>query len=198
MAVGEAQYITGYLRGVKLIRIQTLEADGDNPVSPVYYKITTPQAVGISMEVEEGESSVLRGGDQVIARIQDIDTIVGGTLTLTNAKFDIEALYHLCGGTLIEETIDLTDYNTGWEMPTIAEQQTRLPVLLEIYVQNFSSSGVQTNWVKYIFGWCIGYAPNIEHNDQEWATPELTIKCSENETQSLPIYTKEYVNALPA
>lgn len=198
MAIADPQYRTGYIRGINRVRIQTLEADGDNPGTPVYYYITTPQSVAIEMQVEEGESSILRGGDIVVARIEEVDTIVGATITLTDAKFDIEALLHLCGGTLIEDTIDLTDYNIGWDCPTIAEQQTRTPVLLEIYAKNFTASGYSDAFVKYTFGWCIGYTPGAEHNDQEWSTNEITIKCSENGTQSLPVYSKEFTDSLPA
>jgi len=197
MAVGDAQYRSGFLRGVKLLRIQTLEADGSDPTTPVHYKMTTPQSIGIETETEEGESAIQRGGDAIVARVQEVDTIVGATLTVRDAKFDIEAHIHLCGGTLIEETILTVDYNTGWEMPTIAEQQTRLPVLLEAYIKNFTSSGYQDSYLKYVFGWCIGYSPSTEHNDQEWSSPEITIKCSENGTQSMPVLTKQFVDSLP-
>jgi hypothetical protein len=198
MAIADPQYRKGYIKGVKLVRIQTLESDGDNPVTPVYYKIETPQSVAIEQETEEGASSVLRGGDMVLCRVEEVDTIVGATITLVNAKLDAEALLHLCAGTLIEDTIETVDYNIGWEMPTIEEQQSRVPVLIEIYAKNFNSSGNHDSYVKHTLGWCIGYAPGASMADTEWMTPEITIKCSENGVQSLPVMKWEFVDALPA
>lgn len=198
MAIADAQRRTGYLKGIKLIRLEVLDSDGDTLATPVYYTITTPQAVGIEPETIEGERTELRGGDVVLLEAKEHDVITGYTLTLKDAKFDIEATLHLCGGTLIEETIETTDYNTGWEHPTISEQATRTPCKIEIYVQNFNSGGSQDSYIKYTFYYCIGYAPSLEHNDQEWSTPELTIDSKPNATQATSVYHKEFVDALPA
>ncbi|HSQ88172.1 hypothetical protein, partial [Romboutsia sp.] len=140
--------------------------------------------------------SILRGGGKVLTEIKEINTITGYTLTLVDAKFDIEALLHLCGGTLIEETIDVTDYNTGWEHPTIEEQQTRTPIALEVYAENYDSGGNNDSYIKYTFWYGIGYTSSVEHNDQEWSTPEIEIECKENTAQTKSVYHKEFVDSL--
>lgn len=199
MAIADAQRRTGYIYGVKGIVVEVLGADGSAVTpTPTRYGMDTPQSVKIEPEQEDGESSVLRGGGKVLTRIKEVNTIVGQTLTITDAKFDIEGTLHLCGGTLIEETIETVDYNTGWEAPTIEEQQTRTPCKIEVYAENYNAGGSRDSYIKYSFYYGIGYASGVELNDQEWSTPEIVIDCQENNAQSTSTYHKEFVDSLPA
>lgn len=189
-----AQTKRGYLRGVRGLLITPLNPDGSMLTSPKAHWIDTAQEVSIEAEVVEGESADLRGGDRLLARIEEEDVVVGVTLGFTDARFDAEATVLLAGGTLIMED----DEVIGWEAPTIEEQSSRAPFQAEVYVQNYNASGGKDGFLKYTFRYCKSRVPNISHGDQEWGTPEFTVIARENPATGESVYKKEFVDALPA
>lgn len=198
MAVGDAQYRTGYTKGIKGAVIEVLDTDGSAVTpTPTRYGIRTPQEIGYEFNVVEGAEDQLRGGDIILINVKENDVIVSAKVTITNAKFDCEATYHIAGGTLVTEEIDSTDYNNGWEFPTIAEQATRTPFKLELYIQNFNSSGQQDSYMQVNFWFGKGYMTGVEHADQEWGTPELEIVCEENGAQTKSIMDIGWTDSLP-
>lgn len=198
MAVGDAQYRTGYTRGIKGAVIEVLDTDGSAVTpTPTRYGIRTPQEIGYEFNVIEGEEDQLRGGDIILINVKENDVIVSAKVTITNAKFDCEATYHIAGGTLVTEEISTVDYNNGWEFPTIAEQATRTPFKLELYIQNFNSSGQQDSYMQVNFWFGKGYMTGVDHSDQEWGTPELEITCEENGAQSKSIMDIGWTDTLP-
>lgn len=198
MAFGEPQYRTGYTKGIKGAVIEVLQSDGSAVTpTPTRYGIRTPQEIGYEFEVVEGDESQLRGGDQILVNVKENDIIVSANISITNAKFDVEATTHIAGGTLVEETIDLVDYNNGWEFPTISEQATKTPFKLELYIQNFNASGQQDSYMQVNFWFNKGYMTGVTHSDQEWGTPELEIKAEENGAQSKSIMDIGWTDTLP-
>lgn len=198
MAVGDPQYRTGYTRGIKGAVIEVLQADGSAVTpTPTRYGIRTPQEIGYEFNVVEGAEDQLRGGDIVLINVKENDIIVSAKITITNAKFDCEATYHLAGGTLVTEEIATVDYNNGWEFPTIAEQATRTPFKLELYIQNFNSTGQQDSYMQVNFWFGKGYMTGVDHSDQEWGTPELEINCEENGAQTKSIMDIGWTDTLP-
>lgn len=198
MAVGDAQYRTGYTRGIKGAVIEVLQSDGSAVTpTPTRYGIRTPQEIGYEFEVVEGAEDQLRGGDIILCNVKENDVIVSANLSITNAKFDLEATYHIAGGTLVTEEIDLVDYNNGWEFPTISEQATKTPFKLELYIQNFNASGQQDSYMQIDFWYNKGYMASVNHSDQEWGTPEIEIKAEENGAQSKSIMSVGWTDSLP-
>jgi len=187
----------GYLRGVRGVLITVLNSDGSMPASPTKYWIDTAQNVSVEAQVAEGETADLRGGDKFLTRVEDEDIVVGVDLTFTDARFDVEATVYIAGGSLITVTEGADERIIGWEAPTIAEQNSRTPFQAEVYVQSFDEKGGREAYLKYTFRYCKGYAPNIEHADQEWGTPEFTIKARENPATGESVYKKEFVSSLP-
>lgn len=191
------QLKSGYLRGVRGLLVTQLNADGSTPASPEVHWIDTAQKVGIELEIEEGESATLRGGDHILARIEEDDTIVGANLKFTNARFDAPATTLIGGGSLVTQD---GDPNTiiGWEAPTISEQASgKTPFKADVYVQNYNSSGGKDGFLKYEFRYCKGTLASVEHSDQDWGTPEFEVKGRENPYSGLSVYRKTFVSALP-
>jgi len=190
---------SGYLMGVKGAILIPLNPDGSMPDTPERHPIKTTQNVGVEMEVVEGESTELRGGDVLLARVQEDDYVVAVNLTLTDARTDLVAEAIITGGQLITQD----DGQGGQEVigiaaPTIEQQrQGRPPFALEVYVANFNKSGGRDGWLKYTFPYCRGRAPNIEHQDREWGTPEFEIRAEENPATGESAYRKEFVDQLP-
>lgn len=188
---------TGYLKGCRGLILTPLNPDGSMPTSPTKHAVKTAQSVSVELETVEGESGELRGGDRVLARFEEHDVVVGANLTFTDARFDAQVAQIIGGGQLITTTEGTDERVIGWAAPTIEEQGQRTPFQLEVYVANYNKSGGVDGFLKYTFPYCIGYAPSIEHQDQEWGTPEFEIRARENPATGESYVRKEFVDQLP-
>ena len=193
-----AQNKRGYIRGVRGLVITGLNSDGTMPVSPTRYGIKTAQEVSVEAEVVGGKAGELRGGDKVLAYVKDPDTVVGVNLGVKDARFDARALVLIGGGTLIEVVEDEDTRITGWEAPTIEDQQAPPVFQVELYAQSHGSRGELEGYLLYTFAFARGRVGNVTHSDAEWSTPELALWCAENPSTSGGVYRKEFVAALPA
>jgi hypothetical protein len=188
----------GYLRGVVGMVITPINKDGSEMAAPTSYGIKTAQEISVENEIIEGEAGELRGGDRLLAYVRDDDTVVGVNLTLTDARFDAQALELIMGGTLIEDDTDPENPEiVGWEMPTIEEQQNKPVFRADVYVRSYNSHGVVEGYVKYAFKYCKGTVGDVTHSDTEWATPELNVWAQENPNVTGGVYKKEIVDELP-
>jgi hypothetical protein len=185
---------TGYLYGCRGLVITKLNADGSMPGPPDRYGIKTAQKASVELQYEEGEKSTLRGGDKVIAIIEQEDVVTGAGFKFTNAKFDAKATEIIAGGTLLTSGEEII----GWEAPKIADQGSRLPFAAEVYVVNYNSRGVVQGYLEITLPFCFGKAPAVEFSDTEWSTPEFEIKAKENPATNASCYRKKFVNDLPA
>lgn len=187
----------GYLRGVRGVLLTPLEPDGSpkDPAADAYW-IDTAQTVGVDVQVVDGEVSDLRGGDKLLVRVEDEDYIVGADLSFTDARFDAKVAEIIGAGSLIAEGEGEEEEIVGWEAPTVEDQFERDAFKAEVYVQSFNARGGREAYLKYTFRYCRGFAPNIDHSDQEWGTPEFTIKAREHPAGE-SAYKKEFVDSLP-
>jgi len=189
---------TGYLKGVRGLVLTPLNPDGSMPQSPTRHGIKTAQGASVEPEIVEGESGELRGGDRVLARFEEHDVVVGVNVTFTDARMDAVAARIIAGGQLLTQDDGQGGQTViGYVAPTIEEQAQRIPFQAELYVANFNKSGGVDGYVKYTFPYCIGYAPSIEHQDQEWAAPEFEIRARENPSSGESYCRWEFVDSLP-
>ncbi|NPV44805.1 MAG: hypothetical protein HPY70_12660 [Firmicutes bacterium] len=187
----------GYLRGVRGLILIPLNPDGSDKTPQERHPIKTPQAIELEMEVLEGESFELRGGDRPLLRGEEPDTTVGVNLTITDARFDLAAVQYIAGGTLITQTSKTGEEIIGWEAPTIEQQSELRPFALEVYVANYDEKGGVDGFIKYEFPYCIGRAPAISHSDREWGTPEFEIRARQNPAKGGGPWKVEFVDTLP-
>jgi hypothetical protein len=187
----------GYLKGIRGILVRKLNLDGTIPGTEEKHWIDTAQSAQVEMIIKEGETSSLRGGDRLLAEVKANDIVTGANLKFTDARFDAKATTLIAGGTLITATEGPDQRIIGWTAPTIAEQATRTPMEVQVFVPAYNSSGGINGYVQYTFYYGIGYPGNITHNDNEWSTPEFTVKCQENGGQGKSVYDKKFVDALP-
>lgn len=186
----------GYVRGIRGFVVVALDAAGVPAVPAVSYGVRTAQQVGIAVETEAGEAAVHRGGDSILARIKDPDTVVGLTLTLQDARFDARAIQLIAGGTLITIVEGPNTRINGWEAPTLAAQQNPPRFRLEAYSANYNSQGAIDGFVKYTFPFCRATFGNQTLQDQTWAIPELNVECAEPPAGG-GLYRIEFVPVLP-
>lgn len=189
----------GYMRGCRGILLTKLNADGSMPNPVEKYWIDTSQEASVETEVVEGETSDLRGGDRLLTRVEENDVIVGVNLDFTNARFDAKVVQLLQGGLLITTAGegDEEEEIIGWEAPTVASQSVKHPVQAELYVQSYNGEGGREAYLKYKFPYCIGNMGSVEHSDQEWGTPEFSLKARENPSTGASAYSKQFVDDLP-
>lgn len=183
----------GYLRGCRGILITELNSDGSMPDTPKRLWIDTAQEASLEAAIAEGETSDLRGGDRMLVRVQENDVIVGLNVEFTDARFNLEAVELVQGGTLIQTDEEIV----GWEAPKVADQNANVAFQSEIYVQSFNAEGGREAYLKYKCPYCTGVMGSIEHSDQEWGTPEFTVRARENPSTKASAYRKEFVSSLP-
>lgn len=191
------QVKTGYLKGVRGLVLTPLNPDGSMPSNPTRHGVKTAQQASVERVTVEGESGELRGGDRVLARYEDPDVVVGYNITFTDARMDAEAAKIIGGGQLITQTEGTDERVIGYAVPTIEEQAQRIPFQAELYVANFNASGGVDGFIKYTFPYCIGFSPNIDHQDQEWGTPEFEIRARQNPATGESCMRWEFVDQLP-
>lgn len=189
----------GYIRGVRGLVVTRVNSDGTADGAAVAYGIKTAQQVGIEVQAVDGEESVLRGGDKVLARVKDPATVVGVNLTVQDARFDAKAIQTLCGGTLIEVAEGADTRINGWEAPSISDQQIPPYFKAEVYAVSHDARAGVEGYVKYTFPFCraVGFGKETL-KDKEFAVPELTLEAMENPSVTGGAYKKEFVAALPA
>ncbi|SFU40425.1 hypothetical protein [Alicyclobacillus macrosporangiidus] len=188
---------TGYLKGCRGLVITPLNLDGSMPTNPQRYGIKTSQEVSVDLETVDGDNGELRGGDRVLARFEDTDTVVGMNLQFTDARFDAQATQIIAGGTLIFDESDPTKI-IGWVAPKVSEQGTRTPFAAEVYVANYNSSGGVDGFVCFKFPYCIGYVPTADFQDGDWGTPEFEMRARENPATGESYMSWQFVDQLPA
>lgn len=181
------------MRGCRGLLITQLNEDGTSKDNPTTYWIDTSQEASVESEIMEGESSDLRGGDHLLVRVEDQDTTIGVNLSFTDARFDAGVLEVVSGGTLILDGTEIV----GWVAPKIADQTVKNAFRSELYVQSFNSEGSREAFLRYSFPYCIGSTGSITHTDQDWGTPEFSVKARENGATGESAYSKEFVADYP-
>lgn len=186
----------GYVRGVKGLVITAINADGSakDPVATPY-GIKTASQVAVSVILENGAATVLRGGDKILAYVKDPDTVVAANLALQNVRLDAQAMVDLAGGTLLS---DGTSVITGWRAPTIEAQQQPPYFKAEVYAESYGASGQIEGYAKYTFGFCRATFGNETLQDKTFVIPAMKVECFENPSTGESVYGKEIVATLPA
>lgn len=186
--------------GVKLLVLTELNADGSEKVGGKVVRITTPQQVSYDPQIIEGSRQELRGGDGVVATVEDDDILVGMNATFQDAILDFEAMAMIGGGTLVGTAPDYT----GYIPPTIAEQKAnpRPPFKAEIYTAEYAEGAQDASdivgYIKVTLWNAKGRIPTFAQQDRTFVVPSYTIKGRENKAQMKPAFTIDKVANLPA
>lgn len=188
------QVRTGYIAGCRGLVITQLTTTGALPDSPVRYGVRTAQSVEESQEYADGERITLRGGDRVLAQREAEDVLMAIDLKFKNARMDARAAVIIGGGTLIELGGNVVGYNA----PTLAQQGIHPPFLAEVFAENYRGQSAREGFIRVTYPLCTGRIPTQSFADNEWATPEFTIRVRENLTLGIPVVRWEFVDALPA
>lgn len=179
------------LYGCRLMIIKEIDPEtGLEKAAGKTARFETPQQAGITHQWIEGQRAELRGGDRLIATIEEQAELSGVELSFTNAELPGEALAMLAGGT----------YATGtYSAPRIGEQPK--PVIAELYVARYAEGNNDASAIvgyrKWTFWNVTGRVPNYTPQDRNFLTPQFAIRGKENVKADKPIYEWEDVESLP-
>lgn len=154
----------------------------------------TPQQANVTPQFSEGQSTELRGGDKLLAVVEDDAKLTGLDITFTDAELPGAALALLAGGSWDNVT------NT-YEAPKVADA-VHAPVKAELYVAKYEESAQDVadvaGYRKWIFPWVKGRVPTWNAQDRNFLVPQYTLRCRENNKAGLPCFRFEDVDSLPA
>ena len=182
------------LYGVRQIRLVNLLATGADDGSATTYDITNPQSVGYSFIYIDGEEQVHRGGDDIVALINEDDKFIGVDFNVVFAALMNEIDAVICGGTS-------TPASSKWESPT-TDALEAYPFSMIIWVANYTESdrgSVQDGFIKFTMPFCKGKRTNDTNADKTFGKPAYSIEARNNEADSediLSAITYEKVDAI--
>lgn len=95
--------------GCRLLEVTPLDPDNDfEPLTGQEKLVEVPQEASVEPDVVEGARNELRGGDKLVAIIEEEDYLVGLNITFNNAELDPEAIEIIAGGgTLLQEKAEV-------------------------------------------------------------------------------------------
>ena len=162
--------------------LDTCCADG----SAVIQIIDNPQIANFTFIYEDGETFTLRGGDSIIARIEEDDSFIGIDCVLTTAQLmpDIDEV--MIGGT------NLVD---KWTSPVDASEDA-FPFEMIIWIQQYTESDSKSRedeFVKVTMSCCRGRKDTWGNEDKAFGVQSYTVKCRINECiDAVPVAAMEY------
>lgn len=194
----------GPLYGVRLLVLTELKLDGAKKTTGAKsVRIDTPQQVSFDPQITEGAKHEHRGGDRLIATIEELDKLTGMNATFQDALLSYEAMALIGGGTVQTTGVEPNIKATGYTPPTLAEQAVaRPPFMAEVYIAQYSegsqAESAIVGYTKVTLWNCLGNIPTFTAQDQNFLVPSYTIKSRDNLSQSKPSFTLDDVTELPA
>src|SRR5690606_3415588 len=180
------------LYGVRLLRVAPLE-DGKLPVDPQWVAIETPQQANVTPVVSQGQQQELRGGDKLLAVIQEDDDYIGVDITFTDAKMNGEAMAIISGGTWD---------GTEWEPPALGAPRAHFAAELYVaeYAEGSQHQSDHVGFIVFTFPNVSGSLPSFTAQDRQFLVPQFTLRCRDNthETPKKRFMSWKKVTALPA
>ena len=161
--------------GIRQVNIKNLLATGAADASASEYIIDNPQRMAMTFVYINGEQVVLRGGDDIVALIQDDDKFVGVDISLELAELMPEVDETICGGSA-------TPASSQWESPQ-DDTEAAFPFEMEVWVANYDESdseSSQDGFIKYTFPLCKGRRDSGEHADKAFGTQIYSIRARKN------------------
>lgn len=167
------------LYGVEQVDIRNLLSTGAVDASATTYNIDNPQDVGITAVYIDGTRVELRGGDDLIAIVEESDKLLGFDINFKVAQLMPEVDETICGGTA-------TPGSSKWESPT-SDAEEAYPFFMHVWIKNYTESdsrSVQDGYIKFTFPFCTGRRASQDHSQQNFGSPSYTIEARRNESDS--------------
>lgn len=188
------------------VHLRALNADGTVNSAGDWYKFGCPVEMSLDPEVEEGARVLLKCGGSVANIMQKPDQMTGITAKLTQGKVNPEVESILAGsvGTVVYDASS-PPCAIGFNAPTTAEQASAVPFEMRLFEEIVEGSNVVDYW-QYSLYYCTAAFPSLSGSQEDYSTPEWTIKAVENTQYDVdespagtgkPVYSYLQVAAIP-
>lgn len=181
------------LYGIRQIRVTPLLANGAADGSAVPITSTKIQTLDLAAAYTDGNAATLRGGDSVIAEIQEEDTFKGLNVTIDLATVEAAIKAAMVGGTVASDK---------WSAPKDSTEMP-YPFKLEAWQANYTESdsdSTQDGFIKHEFAFCKrGKLGSKNITQQAFSTEQYTFearKNSSNPSSILPAWDHNKVASI--
>jgi len=162
--------------GVKQIRVTPLLDTGAEDPSAVALTSTKIQKIGITDVYIDGNQSDLRGGDGVVASIQEPDIYKGHNLAISLATVEPDLKAAMVGGVVTDDK---------WEAPKDATEMP-YPYKLEVWATRYTESDSESSadgYRKHTFNFCKrGRMAGKDLDQQAFSIENYTCEARRNES----------------
>ncbi len=172
--------------GIRQVDLLALLDTGCADGSAIKQVIDNPQIASMTFIYEDGETFTLRGGDGIVARIEEDDTFIGVDVVLTTAQLMPDVDEVMVGGTNVDE---------NWKSP-VDSSEDAFPFEMILWIQQYTESESASRadeFVKVTFSFCKGRKDTWESADKVFGVQVYTIRCRINEcVDAVPVAAMEY------
>lgn len=161
-------------------------------IVPNKVAITTPQQFGVTPQISDGQRQEGRGGDRLLAAIEDDDELLGMDLSFTDALLSGDAMALVTGGRY--------KYGDTFIPPKIGSVKPSFQS--EVYVARYAEASQHQSdvegYILFAFYDCKGRIPTFTAQDRNFLVPQFAIKARENKKQGLPLFNWQKIDSLPS
>ena len=162
--------------GIKQIRVTPLLDTGAEDPSAVAITSTKIQKIAMTDVYIDGNQADLRGGDGVVASIQEDDIYKGHNLAMSLATVEADLKAAMVGGTVTDDK---------WESPKDATEMP-YPYKLEVWATNYTESDSESTadgYVYHVFAFCKrGRMAGKDMDQQAFSIENYTCEARRNES----------------
>ena len=164
------------LYGVRQVRVTPLLEDGSADGSATAITSTVIQTINITDVYIDGNQADLRGGDAVVASIQEADVYKGENLTMNLATVEADLKAAMVGGVAVADK---------WSAPVDATEMP-YPYYLEVWQANYTESdseSTQDGFIYHEFAFCKrGRLAGKDMDQQAFSLEKYTCEARRNES----------------
>jgi len=164
------------LNGIRQIQVLSELSDGAADGSASAINSTAIQQMSYSPVYVEGVQMIQRGGDDILAVIEEDDKFLGVDITIDMAGLEPTLKAAIAGGTVADDKWSAPKDDT--EMP--------YPFRLKVWVANYTesdSNSEQDGFIEYEFPFCKkGKLGSATSGQQAFTNDQFTFKARRNES----------------
>ncbi len=177
------------LFGVRQVDLTALLDTCCDDGSATVLEIDNPQIANFTFIYEDGETFTLRGGDSIIARIEEDDSFIGVDCVLTLAQLMPDVDEVMVGGTNTDD---------AWDSP-VDSSEDAFPFKMVIWIQNYTESESASRadeFIKVTMTCCKGRKDTWGNEDKAFGVQTYTVRCRINECiDAVPVAAMSYEKA---
>ncbi|GAA0825263.1 hypothetical protein [Clostridium tertium] len=173
-----------------IVNIVRVEVETEE-TTPKIYRFDTASEATYAAVVSEGQETILRAKNKILATNKTEDIQYGSDVNLTQVVMVPEVLAIVDGGTLTK-TLDKV---TGYRPPAMGEVVNRTGFKLRIFTEEKDGDGETLGYQCFEYPGCKGKPVSFNFKDGEFMAPAYTI--SSRVKKGTAPYNLDFLDELP-